>query len=124
MDVIDENEAHFLSSLQRGSRLIQRTLNRKDCKDGVFPGQSPGGTCLVGRNREGAESWQNLNPCLCVCMCVPASVAWSLHRDLGFPLDLVDLMLEDTGVHVDHQELDRLMEEHRQVKTYRHAPQL
>uniref|UniRef100_A0AAQ5ZIE4 Alanine--tRNA ligase n=1 Tax=Amphiprion ocellaris TaxID=80972 RepID=A0AAQ5ZIE4_AMPOC len=31
----------------------------------------------------------------------PASVAWSLHRDLGFPLDLVDLMLEDRGVQVD-----------------------
>lgn len=82
MDVIDENEAHFLSSLQRGSRLIQRTLNRKDYRDGVFP----------------------------------ASVAWSLHRDLGFPLDLVDLMLEDTGVQVDHQELERLMEEHRQAR--------
>lgn len=56
MDVIDENEAHFLSSLQRGSRLIQRTLNRKDYKDGVFPGQSLGSAVLGGRNREGAES--------------------------------------------------------------------
>ncbi|KAI3352697.1 hypothetical protein L3Q82_020186, partial [Scortum barcoo] len=59
MDVINENEAHFLLSLQQGSRLIYRTLNKMDYKDGVFP----------------------------------ASVAWSLHRDLGFPLDLVDLML-------------------------------
>lgn len=57
-------------------------------------------------------------------MCAPASVAWSLHRDLGFPLDLVDLMLEDTGVQVDHQEVDRLVEEHRQVRTSRHGPQL
>lgn len=60
----------------------------------------------------------------CVRVCAPASVAWSLHRDLGFPLDLVDLMLEDTGVQVDKQELDRLMEEHRQVRTSHHAPQL
>nr|XP_033480996.1 alanine--tRNA ligase, mitochondrial [Epinephelus lanceolatus] len=81
MDVINENEAHFLSSLQQGSRLILRTLNRMDYKDGVFP----------------------------------ASVAWSLHRDLGFPLDLVDLMLEDRGVQVDHQELDRLVAENQKV---------
>lgn len=81
MDVINENEAHFLSSLQQGSRLILRTLNRMDYKDGVFP----------------------------------ASVAWSLHRDLGFPLDLVDLMLEDRGVQVDRQELDRLVAENQKV---------
>uniref|UniRef100_A0A7N6F9C1 Alanine--tRNA ligase n=1 Tax=Anabas testudineus TaxID=64144 RepID=A0A7N6F9C1_ANATE len=43
------------------------------------------------------------------------SVAWSLHRDLGFPLDLVDLMLEERGVRVDHQELDRLMAENQKV---------
>lgn len=53
MDVIDENEAHFLSSLQRGSRLIQRTLNRKDYKDGIFPGQPSG---FGVRNREGEGS--------------------------------------------------------------------
>uniref|UniRef100_UPI0037E7E19A alanine--tRNA ligase, mitochondrial isoform X2 n=1 Tax=Semicossyphus pulcher TaxID=241346 RepID=UPI0037E7E19A len=81
MDVINENEAQFLSSLQQGSRLILRTLNRKDYKHGVFP----------------------------------ASVAWSLHRDLGFPLDLVDLMLEERGVKVDRQELDRLIAEKHQV---------
>ncbi|KAM9362720.1 alanine--tRNA ligase, mitochondrial [Symphorus nematophorus] len=81
MDVINENEAHFLSSLQQGSRLILRTLNRKDYKHGVFP----------------------------------ASVAWSLHRDLGFPLDLVDLMLEERGVQVDREELDRLIAENNKV---------
>uniref|UniRef100_A0A3P9NGQ6 alanine--tRNA ligase n=1 Tax=Poecilia reticulata TaxID=8081 RepID=A0A3P9NGQ6_POERE len=72
-DIIDENEGHFLSSLQRGSRLIQRT-------------------CL----RTGGGAF-------------PAAAAWSLHRDLGFPLDLVDLMLEERGVQVDRQELDRLV---------------
>ncbi|XP_074487311.1 alanine--tRNA ligase, mitochondrial [Sebastes fasciatus] len=81
MDVINENEAHFLSSLQQGSRLIHRTLNRKDYKHGVFP----------------------------------ASVAWSLHRDLGFPLDLVDLMLEERGVQVDRQQLDRLIADNQKV---------
>ncbi|XP_061579141.1 alanine--tRNA ligase, mitochondrial [Cololabis saira] len=45
----------------------------------------------------------------------PASVAWSLHRDLGFPLDLVDLMLEEKGVRVDRQELDRLVAQSQQV---------
>ncbi|XP_040002495.1 alanine--tRNA ligase, mitochondrial isoform X1 [Xiphias gladius] len=81
MDIINENEAQFLSSLQQGSRLIHRTLNRMDYKHGVFP----------------------------------ASVAWSLHRDLGFPLDLVDLMLEERGVQVDRQELDRLIAENQKV---------
>uniref|UniRef100_A0A671TFM2 Alanine--tRNA ligase n=1 Tax=Sparus aurata TaxID=8175 RepID=A0A671TFM2_SPAAU len=81
MDIINENEAHFLSSLQQGSRLIRRTLDRQDYKHGVFP----------------------------------ASVAWSLHRNLGFPLDLVDLMLEERGVQVDRQELDRLMAESQKV---------
>ncbi|KAM4583791.1 alanine--tRNA ligase, mitochondrial isoform 2-T2 [Odontesthes bonariensis] len=81
MDVINENEVHFLSSLQQGSRLIQRTLGKKDYRHGFFP----------------------------------ASVVWSLHRDLGFPLDLVDLMLEERGVQVDRQELDRLIAENQKV---------
>ncbi|XP_056266871.1 alanine--tRNA ligase, mitochondrial [Pseudoliparis swirei] len=83
MDVINDNEAHFLSSLQQGSRLIHRALHREDYKHGVFP----------------------------------ASVAWSLHRDLGFPLDLVDLMLEEKGVQVDREELDRLMAESHEVSS-------
>ncbi|XP_059186184.1 alanine--tRNA ligase, mitochondrial [Centropristis striata] len=84
MDVINENEAHFLSSLQQGSRLILRTLRTKDYKHGGF---------------------------------FPASVVWSLHRDLGFPLDLVDLMLEDRGVQVDREELDRLISENQKVSS-------
>ncbi|KAM4749821.1 alanine--tRNA ligase, mitochondrial [Anableps anableps] len=81
VDVINENEAHFLSSLQQGSRLIQRTLSRM-----AVPG-SP----------------------------FPAAVAWSLHRHLGFPLDLVDLMLEERGVQVDRQDLDRLISENQKM---------
>ncbi|XP_018530197.1 alanine--tRNA ligase, mitochondrial [Lates calcarifer] len=81
MDVINENEVQFLSSLEQGGRLIHRTLSRMDYKHAVFP----------------------------------ASVAWSLHRDLGFPLDLVDLMLEERGVQVDRQELDRLIQNDKVV---------
>ncbi|TKS65699.1 Alanine--tRNA ligase, mitochondrial [Collichthys lucidus] len=87
MDVINDSEAHFLSSLQQGSRLILRTLSSKDYKHGVFP----------------------------------ASVVWSLHRDLGFPLDLVDLMLEERGVKVDREELDRLMAESHKVSSDLHS---
>uniref|UniRef100_A0A3Q3ATD1 alanine--tRNA ligase n=1 Tax=Kryptolebias marmoratus TaxID=37003 RepID=A0A3Q3ATD1_KRYMA len=84
MDIINENEAHFLSSLRQGSRLLQRTLSRRDYRDRLFP----------------------------------ASVAWSLHRDLGFPLDLVDLMLAERGVQVDRQELDRLIAENQTEGSY------
>ncbi|XP_029374731.1 alanine--tRNA ligase, mitochondrial isoform X2 [Echeneis naucrates] len=81
MDMINENEAHFLSSLQQGSRLILRTLDRMDDKHKFFP----------------------------------AAVAWSLHRNLGFPLDLVDLMLEERGTQVDREEMDRLIAENQKV---------
>uniref|UniRef100_A0A3P9ATA6 Alanine--tRNA ligase n=1 Tax=Maylandia zebra TaxID=106582 RepID=A0A3P9ATA6_9CICH len=80
VDIINENEAHFLSSLQQGSRLIERV-----------------------------HTW------LIISFLPAASVAWSLHRDLGFPLDLVDLILEERGVHVDRQELDRLIAENQKV---------
>lgn len=78
MEVINENEAQFLSSLKRGTRLIQRSL--KKMASGSF---------------------------------FPASVAWSLHRDLGFPLDLVDLVLEEKGVSVDRVELERIKDQHK-----------
>ncbi|XP_027872383.1 alanine--tRNA ligase, mitochondrial isoform X2 [Xiphophorus couchianus] len=84
-NIIDENEGHFLSSLQRGSRLIQRTCLRTD--GGPFP----------------------------------AAAAWSLHRDLGFPLDLVDLMLEERGVQVDRQELDRLVSHDQKMRAEQHV---
>lgn len=47
-------------------------------------------------------------------LCVAASVAWSLHRDLGFPLDLVNLMLEEQGAKVEEEELQRLIAESSQ----------
>ncbi|KAM8842258.1 alanine--tRNA ligase, mitochondrial isoform 1-T1 [Synchiropus picturatus] len=80
-DIINENEDHFLSSLDRGTRLIMRTLSKMDSSQTHFP----------------------------------AEVVWSLHRDLGFPLDLVDLMLKEKGHQVDPQELDRLIAENQKV---------
>ncbi|XP_062896575.1 alanine--tRNA ligase, mitochondrial-like [Mobula hypostoma] len=41
----------------------------------------------------------------------PADVAWSLHRNLGFPLDLISLMLEEKAVTMDTEGLDRLAQE-------------
>ncbi|XP_078539604.1 alanine--tRNA ligase, mitochondrial-like isoform X1 [Lissotriton helveticus] len=73
MNIIGDNEAAFLSSLQRGRRIIDRTLQQTtDSK--VFPG----------------------------------AVAWSLYRDLGFPLDLIGLMLEEKGVTLDSAALEQL----------------
>lgn len=73
IDVIDENEAQFLTLLKQGTRMIHKTIRKMQPQD-TFP----------------------------------ASVAWSLHRDLGFPLDLVDLVLDERGLRVDPQELDRI----------------
>uniref|UniRef100_A0A3Q4N6M3 alanine--tRNA ligase n=1 Tax=Neolamprologus brichardi TaxID=32507 RepID=A0A3Q4N6M3_NEOBR len=58
----------------------------------------------------GVHTW------LIICFLPAASVAWSLHRDLGFPLDLVDLILEERGVRVDRQELDRLIAENQKLQ--------
>lgn len=80
VDVIDENEAQFLTALRQGTRLIHRTVRNLQ----------PGAT-------------------------FPASVAWSLHRDLGFPLDLVDLVLDERGLRVDPEELDRIKAQNQVV---------
>lgn len=44
-----------------------------------------------------------------------ASVAWSLYRNLGFPLDLIDLMLEEKGKVVDKKEMAVLEDEYEKV---------
>uniref|UniRef100_A0A4W5P8Z6 Alanine--tRNA ligase n=1 Tax=Hucho hucho TaxID=62062 RepID=A0A4W5P8Z6_9TELE len=82
MDIINENEAQFLSSLKQGRRVIDRTLQRLEKNDTLFP--------------------------------VP--VAWSLHRNLGFPLDLIGLMLEEQGLSVDQRALDVLAIENEKVE--------
>lgn len=52
---------------------------------------------------------------ICCCFCTKASVAWSLHRNLGFPLDLIDLMLEERGKMVDKKEMKVLEDEYEKV---------
>ncbi|TRY62377.1 hypothetical protein DNTS_006567 [Danionella cerebrum] len=76
-DLINFNEAQFLSLLKQGRRVIDRTLSTMDENSNVFP----------------------------------ASVAWSLYRNLGFPVDLIDLMLEERGKIVDKNEMKLLEEE-------------
>lgn len=43
-------------------------------------------------------------------------VAWSLHTNLGFPLDLIGLMLEENGVQMDTAALDQLAQEDAEVR--------
>ncbi|XP_026053891.1 alanine--tRNA ligase, mitochondrial [Carassius auratus] len=83
MDLINQNEAQFLSSLKQGRRVIDRTISNMD-KDFVI---------------------------------FPAAVAWSLHRNLGFPLDLIDLMLEEKGKMVDKKEMAVFEEEYEKLKS-------
>ncbi|XP_075454915.1 alanine--tRNA ligase, mitochondrial isoform X2 [Ascaphus truei] len=81
MSILNENEEAFLSSLQRGRRVIDRTLQQEG---------SPGA--------------------------FPVDVAWSLHRNLGFPLDLIGLMLEERGVSLDKAALDQLAVQEAEMK--------
>ncbi|XP_062042184.1 alanine--tRNA ligase, mitochondrial isoform X1 [Lepus europaeus] len=85
-ELVAEGEAAFLGSLQRGRRIIERTLRRLGPSD-VFP----------------------------------AEVAWSLSLagNLGLPLDLLELMLEEKGVRLDSAGLQRLVQEEAQHR----APQ-
>ncbi|KAL1006215.1 hypothetical protein UPYG_G00069350 [Umbra pygmaea] len=82
MDIINENEAQFLSSLKQGRRVIDRTIQKLEKSDSIFP----------------------------------APVAWSLHSNLGFPLDLIRLMLEERGLSIDQQGLDELVVENEKLK--------
>ncbi|XP_048791535.1 alanine--tRNA ligase, mitochondrial isoform X2 [Lagopus muta] len=74
MDIINENEVAFLSSLERGRRIIERTVQQ------MKPSEN-----------------------------FPAEVAWSLYGNLGFPLDLIDLMLEEKGIHLDSAAFNELV---------------
>ncbi|XP_075719628.1 alanine--tRNA ligase, mitochondrial [Rhinoderma darwinii] len=46
----------------------------------------------------------------------PVGVAWSLHRNLGFPLDLIGLMLEERGFSLDKAALEQLAVEEAEKK--------
>lgn len=78
---MSEDEAAFLASLQRGRRIIDRTVKRLGPSD-LFP----------------------------------AEVAWSLSLsgNLGIPLDLVELMLEEKGVKLDTAGLEQLAQKEAQ----------
>lgn len=43
-------------------------------------------------------------------------VAWSLYSNLGFPLDLIGLMLEEKGIQLDSAALDQLAQEDAEVR--------
>uniref|UniRef100_A0A671E751 Alanine--tRNA ligase n=1 Tax=Rhinolophus ferrumequinum TaxID=59479 RepID=A0A671E751_RHIFE len=88
-NLVSEDEVAFLASLQRGRRIIDRTLRRLGPSD-VFPAQ----------------------------------VAWSLSMsgDLGLPLDLVELMLEEKGVQLDSAGLARLAQEEAQHRARQAEP--
>ncbi|XP_012496394.1 PREDICTED: alanine--tRNA ligase, mitochondrial [Propithecus coquereli] len=87
--LVSEDEAAFLASLQRGRRIIDRTVSRLGPSD-VFP----------------------------------AEVAWSLSLsgNLGLPLDLVELMLEEKGVQLDTAGLERLAQEEAQHRAQQAEP--
>ncbi|XP_059256335.1 alanine--tRNA ligase, mitochondrial isoform X2 [Mustela nigripes] len=87
--LISEDEAAFLASLQRGRRIIDRTLSR-------------------------------LGP----AKLFPAEVAWSLSLsgNLGLPLDLLELMLEEKGVQLDSAGLARLAQEDAQHRSQQAEP--
>lgn len=87
--LVSEDEAAFLDSLQRGQRIIDRTLKRLGPSD-LFP----------------------------------ADVAWSLSLsgNLGLPLDLVELMLEEKGVQLDSAGLAQLMQEEAQLRAHQAEP--
>ncbi|XP_072498413.1 alanine--tRNA ligase, mitochondrial isoform X2 [Notamacropus eugenii] len=82
ISLVTEEESAFLSSLERGRRVIERTL-------------------------------QQLGP----CDLFPAEIAWSLSGNLGLPLDLVGLMLEEKSVQLDSAGLQQLAQEEAQRRS-------
>uniref|UniRef100_A0A8C5TTB6 Alanine--tRNA ligase n=1 Tax=Malurus cyaneus samueli TaxID=2593467 RepID=A0A8C5TTB6_9PASS len=80
-DIINENETAFLSSLERGRHIIERTVQQMEPSTNF-----------------------------------PAEVAWSLYGSLGFPLDLIDLMLEEKGISLDSAAFNELVLEDAKVR--------
>nr|XP_042122326.1 alanine--tRNA ligase, mitochondrial isoform X1 [Peromyscus maniculatus bairdii] len=87
--LVSEDEAAFLASLQRGRRIIDRTVKRLGPSE-LFP----------------------------------AEVAWSLSLsgNLGIPLDLVELMLEEKGVQLDAVGLEELAQKEAQHRAQQAEP--
>ncbi|XP_073081188.1 alanine--tRNA ligase, mitochondrial isoform X2 [Manis javanica] len=88
-NLVSEDEAAFLACLQRGRRVIDRTLRHLGPSD-MFP----------------------------------ADVAWSLSLsgNVGLPLDLLELMLEEKGVQLDSAGLARLAQEEAQHQARQAEP--
>ncbi|KAM8999428.1 alanine--tRNA ligase, mitochondrial isoform 2-T2 [Sarcophilus harrisii] len=82
VSLITEEEGAFLSCLERGRRIIERTLSQLGPSE-LFP----------------------------------AEVAWSLSGNLGLPLDLVGLMLEEKGIQLDSAGLQQLSQEEAQRRS-------
>uniref|UniRef100_A0A8C5TTN6 Alanine--tRNA ligase n=1 Tax=Malurus cyaneus samueli TaxID=2593467 RepID=A0A8C5TTN6_9PASS len=80
-DIINENETAFLSSLERGRHIIERTVQQMEPSTNF-----------------------------------PAEVAWSLYGSLGFPLDLIDLMLEEKGISLDSAAFNELVLEDAKIR--------
>ncbi|KAG8430064.1 hypothetical protein GDO86_018548, partial [Hymenochirus boettgeri] len=90
INILNDNEEAFLSSLHRGRRVIDRTLLQDEATK-AFPGKF--------------QLEEKMD------------VAWSLHRNLGFPLDLIGMMLEERGVSLDKLALELLATEEAERKT-------
>ncbi|XP_036623332.1 alanine--tRNA ligase, mitochondrial [Trichosurus vulpecula] len=82
VSLVTEEESAFLSSLERGRRVIDRTLQQLGPSD-LFP----------------------------------AEIAWSLSGNLGLPLDLIGLMLEEKSVQLDLAGLQQLAQEEAQRRS-------
>lgn len=80
MDVINENEVQFLSSLEQGGRLIHRTLSRMDYKHAVFPGQFTSDYNSQQFSLFIIRSFINI--CICSCLSLGGLVS---APGLGFP---------------------------------------
>lgn len=52
----------------------------------------------------------------CPSFCLTAEVAWSLYGSLGFPLDLIHLMLEEKGISLDSAAFNELALEDAKVR--------
>ncbi|XP_033119659.1 alanine--tRNA ligase, cytoplasmic-like [Anneissia japonica] len=72
MDIINDEEAQFLKTLNRGRKVLERTINKLGDSSKVFPGKA----------------------------------AWLLYDTYGFPVDLTELMVEEKGMSIDHEEYD------------------
>uniref|UniRef100_A0A670Y6J7 Alanine--tRNA ligase n=1 Tax=Pseudonaja textilis TaxID=8673 RepID=A0A670Y6J7_PSETE len=85
--------------------------------DGIFPGMDGADVIpLVETDSKGEEEQMTcltIGKLLKLLIFLPTGeVAWSLYRNLGFPLDLIKLMLEEKGVQLDIATFDRLAQEH------------